>query len=66
MRKETILKVVWLARPYFTSPLPPPLDNEELGLAGQTMLEGEPQEEGVPIMQERLVLSSRLMRDFYV
>ena len=53
-----MLKVVWLARPNFTSPLPPPLDNEELGLAGQTMLEGEPQEEGVPIMQECLVPSS--------
>ena len=66
MKKETMLKVVWLARPNFTSPLPPPLDNEELGLAGQTMLEGEPQEEGVPIMQECLVLSSRLKRDFYV
>ena len=53
-----MLKVVWLARPNFASPLPPPLDNEELGLADQTMLEGEPQEEGVPIMQECLVPSS--------
>ena len=61
-----MLKVVWLARPNFTSPFPPQLNNVELGLAGQTMLEGEPQEEGVPIMQEYLVLSSRLKRDFYV
>ena len=61
-----MLKVVWLARPYYSSPLPPPLDNEALGLASQTMLEGEPQEEGVPIMQECLVLSSRLKRDFYI
>ena len=62
-----MLKVVWLARPNFTS-LPPPLHNEELGLVDQTicMLEGEPQEEGVPIMQECLLLSSRLKRDFYV
>ena len=61
-----MLKVVWLARPNFASPLPPPLDYEALGLVGQTMLEGEPQEEGVPKMQECLVLSSRLKRDFYV
>ena len=52
-----MLKVVWLARPNFASPLPPPLDNEELGLVCQTMLEGEPQEEGLPIMQECLVMA---------